>query len=331
MRVRSIILGSIFLPLMYFSSFCEALALDASFRSDIDKIVNDPVKVYDLDLVENKLVFENIEKWVKRHIDLQKASCRSLDHRESVQCKLEVRENISIPYADADVDGVVSPSPFNIYFDKQPRSRSFHKALWVPTQKTQDKNFIADLGKKFIQRNRFVAVTNNDDIFDFFVLSWKSRIIREEPRAGDTYTILHRAKYFRRFHDLEVINSKQIVDFHPASLEIISYKSIMWTPIDESSGKYFPYLPIEEVIAQVDSFFVDEMEDYKIAEVQLAWYQSDYQIFPVLVIHTQRSEEEEQLYPMEQTLLVSLVKDIRIDEDEVANALSRREPQNLQQ
>jgi len=307
---------AIILLISFFS--CHAEIVNPDIKSEIDGILKKQVPVYQLDLKTNEENFERIDSWFQQYVDLNGFTCTYEDRMGPVQCKLKLSKNIPIISTDNISTIIRSPKPFNIYYTKGPRKRALRKALWIPSKIERSKDYIKQLANKFMYQYGYYKQTNNDKIDKAFVVSWRTRPLDLNIKKTEVSTILHRVKFSRVFQGLEVINSKQIVDFHPESLELLSYKNISWTPVNESSGKFKQYLTMDEVLSQIHAFMKEDGDASKIKEVRLAWYQSPDLIFPVMLVKTERVDREIEIYPIEHALVISLVKGLRLDNEDYA-------------
>lgn len=303
------------LGLFLYSIFGYAeYVIEPSVIDQIKVILKNPVKIYDLDLKENDRVFKHIDKQFDKYLDLRIFSCKKKDNEKIIQCSHEVKRNVPIAPPGITVTGIIARKPFKIFYNKEPAARSFFKGLWSPSLKVRSKKVIGELGSRFILHNKLFHETEQDKMLNYIVIAWKSQNIGQNVRDSKKYTLRYRVKYSRQFLGWKVINSKQIVDIHPKSLEILAYKNIDWTPIDNSSGKYKPYVSVSDILDQIHNFFAEDKAEYKIKDVQTVWYQSKRMIFPVIQIKSQRPNKIGEFTPIRQTLLISLIEGLGMDE-----------------
>lgn len=284
------------------------VTIDPEIRSQLADILAKPVKVFQLDLKENERNFIRTDKWFEQHFNFNKASRDQSAEGDSVSFKLQLSKNIPVPPTREKVTGVTATEPFNVWYTKEPQRRSFMKELRVPSKRSLPDKEVIEIAEGFIKLNKFCKITDNDKPADPLVISRKVQELRPDAKDIDKFIILQRAEFKRKFYGLEVINSKQIVDIHPDSREILSYKNIRWTPADETSGKSMPYVSQQELIARIDSTFARSEVEYKVAEVKAALFQTDKIIFPVLVVYTEPHIKQSEATPIERVLVISLVE-----------------------
>lgn len=281
----------------------------------IADILGKPMKVFQLDPEENKRNLDLMDKWAEKYINLRKATSRKNKQGDRVTFRLQVRKNLPISPPGEAVEGIDTKSPFYVSYTKEPQKRSFVKEPLVTSRRSLSDKDVIDIGMSFIKENKFCKITDNDKLGTPLVLSRKRYELKSDMKQGDALTISQRVEFKREFFDFEVINSKQIVDIHPDTREIMSYKNIMWTAVDETSGRSMPYISQQEVVAQIDSVFAKSKAKYKVIGIKSGMYQTDKIIFPVLVVYTEYQLEEEEGIPEERVLVINLVKGLDLGKE----------------
>jgi hypothetical protein len=180
-----------------------------------------------------------------------------------------------------------------------------------PSDATLKEEEVTRLAQTFITRNRFYRVTAMDSLGPVQVVSriWSSS--EDDFREADKKTIFQRVIFKRRFDGLDVIGSKQIVDVNPKTREVLSYKSLGWSPVDESAGKEFRYLDKDEVVAHIDSVLGISTNRNNILSIEPAYLQTETMLVPVIAVESSQSSMSPEDRPSEKrTLLVYLPKDL---------------------
>lgn len=287
--------------------------IDSTIVRQITNILEKPSNVFQLDLKENKIIFDRMDKQFEKYINFKKS--KSIKRDERIMFKLEQKKNIPISPPGITVKGIEPIKPFYVFYVKEPQKRTFMKKIDIPSKRTLPDTSVISVGESFITKNKFCKITTNDILIAPLVISRKRHELKPDIREEDKLTIIQRVEFKRKFFGLEVINSKQIVDVHPDSREIISYKNIMWTPVNETSGESKSYISQREVIAKIDSAFTRSTDEYKVTKVKAGMYQTDKIIFPVLVVYTKPTVDRPEVIPEERVLIINLTKDLDLDKE----------------
>lgn len=312
---------TVFLTILLLSAASLAHAkvtIDPQIRSQLADILAKPVQVFQLDLKENDRNFNRTDKWFEQYFNFNKATRKQSREGDSVSFKLRLSKNMPVPPTREKVTGVAPREPFNVWYTKEPQRRSFMKELRVPSKRSLPDKEVIEIAEGFIKLNNFCKITDNDKLVEPLVISRKRQELKPDVKEIDKFIILQRAEFKRKFYGLEVINSKQIVDIHPDSREILSYKNIRWTPADEASGKSMPYISQQELIAQIDSAFAKSEVEYKVAKVKAGLFQTDKIIFPVLVVYTEGRIEQSEATPIERVVVINLVEGLGLEKEKRA-------------
>ncbi|MBN1274623.1 MAG: hypothetical protein JXB26_20370 [Candidatus Aminicenantes bacterium] len=172
---------------------------------------------------------------------------------------------------------------------------------------------VEERGRTFIERNGFCLQTEIDKIMRTrFLLLQRQKIMEQgvQPRAK---TLSQEVIFVREIDGLEVFNSKQVVSVHPDSEEILAYRSLNWTPIDNDSAKIPAYFDFKEVIEKIKKAYEKSPYTFEIKKIQLGLYQAKNIIFPALKICVNPIIEENANKPPLKNLVISLAKDLNID------------------
>jgi hypothetical protein len=310
----NIIVGLIIIFSISVSLAKAQITIAPKIKSTISDILSKPMKLYELDLEENNRIFEHIDNWFEKHINLKEATPTQDKQGGRLSFKILGSKALPILPPGEKVKGVVPKRPFSVLYIKESQKRSFIKELRVPTKRRLPNKDVIEIGKSFIKSNKFCKLTNDDTFGAPLVISRKRHKLGPDAEQEDELTLFQGVVFKREFFGIEVINSKQIVSIHPDSHEIISYKNVRWTPVNEASGKIMPYISQQEVIAKIESRFAKSKTKYKVKKIKAGMYQTDKIIFPVLVIYTEPIENYE-VIPIERVLVISLIKGLDLEEE----------------
>lgn len=310
--MKDIIRFCSFAILMVFITFYMAYAqIGQEFEQQIDKILSKTQKTYLLNSTDNEKVFKIIDNFFNQHLEFNKAKEIKSKTRKASAKSRQLSKNIVILSEGIKKENAQLKEPITIWYESDHQKRSFKKDFRKPSQKSLPSEKVTELAQKFITSNKFYKTTSLDKISPHQVAARKLIKSNEKNEVDEKLTILQRAVFKRKFNGIEVINSKQVVDIHPETREILSYKSIKWTPVDETSGRSYSYLSKEEIVTHIDSVLHVSKNRNKIENIKLAYLQTDKMLVPVLAVRSKPIDISTENRPSEKrTLLVFLAKDL---------------------
>ena len=281
------------------------------FEQQIEKIVAEPLRVYQLSPTENARVFKTIDTFFHQNLGLNKAKqIKGRNPQTSTRTRRLPTNLLLLTEGIKKVDTRTKES-VSIWYETGPQERRFRKDLSKPVLASVPSNEITQQAQRFITQNNFCRTTARDKIADSQVIARKLKRFSEKAGADEALTVLQRAIFKRQFNGLHVFNSKQVVDIHPQTREIVAYKSLKWTPVDETSGKLYSYLSKEKIIAHIDEVLGVSQKRNKMERLGSAYLQTDKLLIPVLVVEAKPVDVAAQHGPSEKrTLLVSLAQDL---------------------
>ena len=304
---------TIILFLCWTSSNQAGIVLDNEVTSKITGILQQPVKVYDLDYVKGDEILKRMDDWARKRLDISGAEKKEYEDGEQSGLHLKMVENIPISVSAEKAEGVKPQQPFDVFYFKARFKRRFIKDLTVPTTQKLTPETVERLSKDFIERNQFYHKTELDKIGASNVISRMRRRINIKGDLGEALTISQSAVFKRLFNGLEVFNSKQSVSIHPKSREIISYKSIDWIPVDERSGKEMPYDSSETILERIQVVFSKSPYTIEVSDIHLGMYVVNDKIAPAIRLKGKPQLEKGKSEPIRKTLIVGLIKGLEID------------------
>jgi hypothetical protein len=284
--------------------------VDPALRNDIAALLRNPRNVYELDHEQNKVIFERMDGVFRGSIDLSKATLKRSSTGGS-RYKTLRRTNTPILVEGEKGPGLSSPKPFFTYYDTGSQKRVFRKDLAVPAKQSLGNAAVVALATAFIRSNRLCQTSELDSFGDASVGTLKRQRLEAESKPENGVTVLQRIEFRRKVAGLDVVNSRQVVEIHPETKEILGYKNTNWTPLRESSAKQHAYLTLEEIVGRIDSLIGGPATRLVVTNVHAAMFQNDKFLFPVLVVSAELPRGSS--YAYRRKLVVGLVKDIPSD------------------
>lgn len=307
---KTIVISIVAALLAMEASYAHAtVVIESEIEKQIQTATATPRKLYPLDFEENSKTIGEIDRWADTVMSLSHLTPKSAKTDRKIY-RVETSKNNPIMVRKLGEKGIQSDQPFSIKYVQMPRKRSLSKNIRVPTLNKLEDRLVADIGQQFITANHFVRFTAVDAIKDYIVVNRLCRAFDTSEQDLKTFTILQRVIFKRQFDDMEVLNSKQIVDIHPDSGEILAYKSINWTPVDEVNGAVAPTKSADEVIHEIKEALEEKSDRYQVTKIKSGMFQTDKNLIPVLAIYTSRESLSDESIPIQQTLLISLAKNI---------------------
>ena len=293
------------------------IILDEEVTAKITEIMQQPVKVYDLDYAKGDEILKRMDDWASGQLNISGAEIIEYEEGRHTGLHIKTAENIPIAVSGEKTEGVKSKRPFDVFYIKERFSRRFIKDLTVPTTQKLTPEEVKRLGEDFIEGHKFYSKTELDKMGAFDVISRMRRRINIKGDLGEALAICQTAVFKRSFNGLEVFNSKQNVSIHPDSREIISYKSLNWIPVDERSGKEVPYDSSETILERIQVVFSKSPYTIKVSDVHLGMYVVNDKIAPAIRLKGKAQLEKGKSEPIRKTLIVGLIKGLEIEESKM--------------
>lgn len=305
---------SIIVLLSVFMLFPEdKTEIDQVILNQIKKTLNNPVKTYKLDKNRTLEHLNIIDQWFIQETGLEKVNPVKKKNQNRWVYKRLVKKNSPILFNKKQNRGLKTEKPFTIRYEKEGLERSFRKDIRIPTKKQLQKSRVIEIGKTWVLSNKFIKESSLDKMALPLVATWRSHPLKENITEKEKYTILQRVIFRRHFDGCEVINSKIIVDVHPDSEEILSYKHFDWSSIKEESGKIYHYISLDTVMKKIGSAMKEHKGTYQIHKVQQKMFQSPGYLIPVLVVEISVKSEDLNRDESPTTLIINLLEDISFD------------------
>lgn len=257
--------------------------VDEKSSVKIDEILRGEKPVISLDMRRKDEVFSVIDSFFMKNGGLKgaKRSGRDSDSREC----LILQTSSNVPVGSAA--GVKSSGPFTVRYVKKTGERKFLKTVRVLTEKKLDDKDAEAIALKFINSHKLCSVSEIDKPGKAQVLARKTAIMGKDGRTAKEYVLKQRVIFSRVVSGLKVINSKQIVDIHPDTGEILAFKSIGWIPVDSSRMSRQRYVSKESLVASINGIMGKSRDKRKISDISPAYMQADGKMFPVVVCRTE--------------------------------------------
>lgn len=289
------------------------IVLDKEVKSQISRIMQQPVQVYNLDHAKGNELLKRIDDWSSEYLSISNAERNEYKVGNRSGLHLKMDKNIPVPAMATKIEGVQPTRPFDVFYIKEPSKRRFIKDLTVPTTKRLTEEEVKRLSKDFIERHGFYHKTDIDEMVASKVISRMRRRIDIKDGMGEELTLSQSSYLKRVFNGLEVFNSKQIVAFHPDSREVVSYRSLNWTPVDERSGKAMAYDSPEAIFRQIEGVFKTSPYIEKVSDLRFGMYLVNNMMVPVIRLKVQPQNNAKKSESIRKTLIVGLVKGLEVE------------------
>lgn len=307
--------------LIYFNTSAIAQnVLDDTTKNKIKNVIDNPVKVYPLSMTDKDIIYKNIDNWVNKQINLDKAKQSISENVTSYIFTVKMNKN----QFDDEILQTYDQN-YIVKYEKEPFKRTYWKELKIPSLTAMSESEVRSLCEKFVLSKNLIKTTDIDKIKDIEVHNRVRQ--RLDSIRTEKEILLQRAVFKRSVKEIDVMNSKIIVDVSPSSREILSFKSLIWTPVIEEKGDIKEYKSFDDVIGEINDIISQIPVPIKVRRTDLYYLQTLDLIVPVLRIKIEPVDENEVMPDLNQYIIYLLA-------DESIIALPKRKdniaPKNLE-
>lgn len=270
--------------------------LDDETKDGIRKVIDNPVEIYPLGMEDKNFIYKNIDNWVNNQIDLKRAKQSISQNDTSYIINVKMNKN---KFTDEILQ--TFDQSYAVKYEKKPFKRTYWKELRIPSLTALPKSEIRSLCEKFVESNKLIKTDDIDKIKDIEVHNRVRQ--RLDSIKTEKEILLQRAVFKRSVNDLDVINSKIIVDLSPSSKEILAFKSLIWTPIIIEKGELKKYKSYDNVISEINEIIGQIPLPVKIVRLELKYFQTLDLIVPILRIKIKPVDENEDMPDLNQYII----------------------------
>lgn len=285
-------------------------AVDSTMEQRIGEILPARLEVFRLDVAANRDVFSRVDTWLETNIGTAATAANS---RGPWTCWLHT-SNRAWLVADEPDRGVVARAPFDVFVLREAWKRAVAKSLYVPGTQDLPAGEAIALARRFVEGHAFCRLTERDRWGSAIVLSRKRRSLSGGGKKGGEQILQRRVALKREFRGLEVVNSRQVVDLHPDTREVLGYASLRWSPVDEASAVPATGFSASDLSRQIEAR-LGKGSTAVVSGFRAAYFQTDTQLVPVLVVEVVKPAGKELRASERARLLFPLVRGVRIEED----------------
>lgn len=182
----------------------------------------------------------------------------------------------------------------------------FRKENKIISKEELPKEKVKDICSKHINDNKLIKETKTDKIYQEKVYSRVRETIDSiNPKKE---IVLQRLIIKRSVNNYEVTNSKFIIDISPKTEEILSIKSMYWTPINEIKPLKYEKKDIKKLLNEIDSTLRKISYKFDIEKSEICYTQSRKYLIPALRISV-KPEQEEKNIPIIENHIFLLIND----------------------
>jgi hypothetical protein len=296
------------------------VTISAEVKSMMASQLQAPTKVYTLDQNKQAEQWQRLDTWFEKRLDLNQAVVTENSKKTRTSLRQNMRKNrpILIDSKAKKLKTLDVKKEFNVFYIKKLNKRSFVKEISVPAKQVLPQTEIIAMGKKFIEGNGFCIQTDTDKMDSPLVVTRKRGTV--QPGADGTrieQIISQRVVFKRVFQGYEVVNSKQSVEIHPESGEILGYKNSNWTPVKAQTVKDATKVALRDVVKKVNARYSKVKRKVRATKSSYGMYQTNQMLIPVMLVYIQSEEDlsDRASVPEEEIMIVSLAKDIKLKKD----------------
>jgi len=305
---RFFLTGLLLLPSLWMTSAQAQLQVSPEMYERISSAASASYAYYPADTARHDELLRHIDAWADARIGLNNA--REFKGGSPQRSTWVIERAVNTPLFPAGEPGRgLSPEqPFRIKYVKKAAGRSFVKSIRMPVSRRMDEEQVIKTGRHFIEAAGFVVTSEADRIGEPMVIARLLDVLQPGSTKPKTLVVLQRAIFSRSLDGLEVFNSRQIVDVHPETGEILAWKGLDWAPAQESGRKAVKALPAEQLLDAIKNAYRDTASTYHVTAVNEGMYQSAEMIFPVLAVTVERQADKSGQRAPKRTLYIPLTE-----------------------
>jgi hypothetical protein len=285
--------------------------IPAEVRQAVDRILQDPPRVYQLNARARDSLFEKMDKFYDQHFGVLSAKEIRKGKLGYVKTQSQLTPDVML-----QADGVrklasVDRSEMTVTYERGTGKRGFQLNVRRPTKDVLSDAQAFDLARLFVMENGFWRSTRLDSMIPAQVLTRRLARGIQDSASENLFTLYHRVVMKRHVNSLEVLNSHQMVDIYPTTRDIIGYRSSDWTPVDDKAARPYQYISGSEVAAHIDSVLRMSEQRNSIQRVGTAYMEMGGLLVPVITVeHKSASSRPDDIGAEPTRLLVIMVKDL---------------------
>jgi hypothetical protein len=277
---------------VFASSAVADLVIPSEVVQSIDTILTQPIRVYDLDHGAEQKILSRVDEFFSQHFDSRRAEKISDPDGTYETLRDEPGENKPIPLFSGEIPTLNPEAPVVVWYTKEPGMRRFFKRFQAPSPTKLPNDDVELLARDFLLREELCKETSGDRIGRAQVTTHVRRKRSADRSAGPQEFLRQRAVITRELFGLEVVNSRQIVEVHPESRELLAYKSLRWTPILLPSGREHQLLSRDEVLQEIkDAYDLPGVEQLIEAVVPVYFLTERFAV-PCVAVHPEIRDDQ---------------------------------------
>lgn len=216
---------------------------------------------------------------------------RSLKSSNLQETTLQVQ---AVPQLQLQKPPVVQlKAPLQVVYREGPAYFKFQKIKEVRSATPLKESIIVDLTKKFLLENSFFEETPKDTIGKIQVLERRINEDLGEGKTPDDYLVQQDVVFQRLYEGKPVINSKITLGILPSTKDIVLFKQLNWSPVDEKKEQQISQVQLKsigsgsapELVQRLQQKIKENNGNFSKAEVKQVisgWFQTDDSLIPVL-------------------------------------------------
>lgn len=268
-------------------------------------LLSENCMIFDIDNPEKKRMHSRFDKWVLNNLP-KKTKSKIINKEDTEIRATKVNHNYSLISSTSKKRILDIKEGFNVFIVLGENKRVITKDISSPSTINISHVKAIEMSKSFIDDMKFIKTTDKDKIHSEYVVLRKIQYINNDGKKIEK-TLSNNVHIQRNLFGLQVINSKQIVSWHPKTEELLSYKILNWLPVKMSTPKKVSCRKYPEVIESINAQVTTRKVPERVRRTKLGYYISGDKVFPVVQLELESIQEPEQSIPLQRNLLFELV------------------------
>jgi hypothetical protein len=288
------------------------IVLSAETALQLQMLTSKAYSIYPVDQKRRDEVLQSIDAWVELIVPIDEV--QPVEETETERTWVWVSRSGVLIGTGGHVRHDAGLGPVRIKYTQETGGRRLVIFLRSPTSDARNKDDVAKIASEFLRKRGFVVETARDRIDGPEVVDRKTRSWAQNGAMENETTVLQRVIFGRRVDGLGVFNSRQIVDLHPSSPQILAFKSLAWAPLSEDEARTVRVREPEEILDALRTLFPSSSARSNVTKVESGWVQKPSILLPVVAVSLERRSEADDEPPVRTIVLIPLDADEPIPE-----------------
>jgi hypothetical protein len=265
------------------------VVVDPRARLDIQRALADPLPLRKLDAARTQARLGQVDAFFAGYLDLDKAT-RMPDRHRAGTTNFRVPALAALPIR-AD-PGREAPRGIDeagqAWYTRFDVGRSYRTEWRRPAATVLPEAEAGRLAREFLGREGMAVLTEGDELGTPRVLTRTRRLVAGSPEGQRREVLAQRIEFGRIFRGAPVINSRQVVEIHPGTKELLAYRISSWPVVAGGAGEARPYRTLDEVVSDVRAAHAKAAGSFRLLGGRHGYLATREELVPVIALRVER-------------------------------------------